>query len=724
MAYIGRQPLGGEVILLDSIESQFNGVLTTFNLSRTISGTSSSFYPVNSEQLLVSLGGVIQKPDTSGTTGFKISFNQIIFAVAPVTGTSCFIISYGNLLDIGSPANNTVSTDKLVDGSVTPIKLSTGGPWWLSNGNVGIGTTNPQYKLDVNGNIYFKSTASGYVTGNDGSQIALTGNLLMVSSNAGATDSGIHLRGGIGGAVDWAIYNSGTTSNLVVRNDNAVNVLEITGTGNVGIGTTNPEARLHARGPDLGITAGDFATAARFTTGTSNRSNVDIVSLRHTNGDTWTTTETRIQYNVDSSTIKRSWISFYNRNTNTLDNVIRFGEQIDSEWMRIQDGNVGIGTANPSSQLHITGQFQSTQSNAAANGAGQIYLNGATGNRIDFNTNGVAAPSFTTRSAGTKIVLYPNVSATFTDAALGVESGTLWYSIEQASDNRQHRWYGGTTQLADLKGTGELVLGGVTTLTGTSSQKLQVTGGAYISGNVGIGTTNPQYKLDVYGGSIVARNLGGTTSIQVGVGQNSNQFAYVDLVGDTTYNDYGFRIIRNNTGENANSNLIHRGTGTFGLYATEAAPIGFYTTNTERVRILANGKVGIGTTNPNTNATLDVQGTIYVTGSYETANCLYGQGGGSITGGAAGTINTLPAGAFRSVEYTIQATVGTNYHITKILAIHNGTNVNITEYGTMFTNTSVATYSIDISGGNIVLTATPASASQTTFKMSIIAIKV
>ena len=45
-----------------------------------------------------------------------------------------------------------------------------------------------------------------------------------------------------------------------------------------------------------------------------------------------------------------------------------------------------------------------------------------------------------------------------------------------------------------LKGQGELLLGS-STLTGTASQKLQVTGGAYVSGSVGIGTTNPQRKL-------------------------------------------------------------------------------------------------------------------------------------------------------------------------------------------------------------------------------------
>jgi hypothetical protein len=43
------------------------------------------------------------------------------------------------------------------------------------------------------------------------------------------------------------------------------------------------------------------------------------------------------------------------------------------------------------------------------------------------------------------------------------------------------------------------ILVGTATSTGTSSQRLQVTGGAYVSGNIGVGVTNPQYKLDVLG---------------------------------------------------------------------------------------------------------------------------------------------------------------------------------------------------------------------------------
>ena len=43
------------------------------------------------------------------------------------------------------------------------------------------------------------------------------------------------------------------------------------------------------------------------------------------------------------------------------------------------------------------------------------------------------------------------------------------------------------------------VLVGSGSSTGTASQPLQVTGGAYVSGSLGVGVTNPSYKLDVNG---------------------------------------------------------------------------------------------------------------------------------------------------------------------------------------------------------------------------------
>lgn len=116
------------------------------------------------------------------------------------------------------------------------------------------------------------------------------------------------------------------------------------------------------------------------------------------------------------------------------------------------------GTGNTS----ITTSLISTRDNNIADGGGQIYLNGTTGNRIDFNQNGVGAPTFTTRSTGTKIVLYPNISGSLVDFAFGIAGATLWSSVP--STTNFFKWYGGTTLSATLSGAGFL-----TTASGISS---------------------------------------------------------------------------------------------------------------------------------------------------------------------------------------------------------------------------------------------------------------
>lgn len=110
--------------------------------------------------------------------------------------------------------------------------------------------------------------------------------------------------------------------------------------------------------------------------------------------------------------------------------------------------------------ISTTGQITSTQAGNLSTGGGQLYLNGTGNNRIDFNTNGTGAPTFTTRSAGTKVVLYPITSVTNTDYALGVDSGTLWSGIPAADAGLFFRWYAGTTEVANLSGTGILTVTG------------------------------------------------------------------------------------------------------------------------------------------------------------------------------------------------------------------------------------------------------------------------
>ena len=104
---------------------------------------------------------------------------------------------------------------------------------------------------------------------------------------------------------------------------------------------------------------------------------------------------------------------------------------------------------NPSTQTLIL-----SGANNATAGSSQLYLNGASGNRIDWNVNGVDLPAFTTRSAGTKLLLYPAIGAAAVDYAIGIGSSTLWHSVPTASATTYFRWYGGTTQAAVLTGDG------------------------------------------------------------------------------------------------------------------------------------------------------------------------------------------------------------------------------------------------------------------------------
>ena len=88
------------------------------------------------------------------------------------------------------------------------------------------------------------------------------------------------------------------------------------------------------------------------------------------------------------------------------------------------------------------------------------------------------------------------------------------------------------------------------------------------------------------------------------------------------------------------------------------------------------------------------------------------------------TILGLDVSEYRSVEYQIQVTEGSNYHTTKILAIHNGTAASHNEFGTLSIGTVPATFDVDISGSNMRLLATPASSNSTVFKVKFTGIKV
>jgi len=67
------------------------------------------------------------------------------------------------------------------------------------------------------------------------------------------------------------------------------------------------------------------------------------------------------------------------------------------------------------------------------------------------------------------------------------------------------------------------------------------------------------------------------------------------------------------------------------------------------------------------------------------------------------------------MELTVVADSGGERTITKLLVVHNGTTASATQYGEVSTATVLSTYDVDVSGSNVRLLATPASATSTEF---------
>jgi len=112
-----------DIVKLDNIADQFNGSLTTFNLTVN----SGAIFPLSAEALTISLGGVIQEPQTAYT--INTIAGTITFASAPLDGTKFYGVLQSrlpvNTAAIGTLGDGAVSSEgKLADGVVTNAKVN------------------------------------------------------------------------------------------------------------------------------------------------------------------------------------------------------------------------------------------------------------------------------------------------------------------------------------------------------------------------------------------------------------------------------------------------------------------------------------------------------------------------------------------------------------------------------------------------------------------------
>jgi len=114
MPFIGQQPITGAYSKLDAITAS---ATATYNL--LLNG--GAYSPASANHLLVSLNGVMQAPQDS----FTVSGSTIIFDSALTSSDNIdFIMALGDVLNVGTPTDGTVSTAKIATDAVTSAKIA------------------------------------------------------------------------------------------------------------------------------------------------------------------------------------------------------------------------------------------------------------------------------------------------------------------------------------------------------------------------------------------------------------------------------------------------------------------------------------------------------------------------------------------------------------------------------------------------------------------------
>ena len=108
---------------------------------------------------------------------------------------------------------------------------------------------------------------------------------------------------------------------------------------------------------------------------------------------------------------------------------------------------------------------------------------------------------------------------------------------------------------------------------------------------------------------------------------------------------------------------------------------------------------------------------IVTSSSYSLPDGLISSGVSTTTTTSETVVDSFSSLSYRSAKYQIQITTGTQYQVTELFVVHDGTTSYQTEYATIKTGLTLSTFSSDINAGNLRLLAIPTSTDSTTFKI-------